>query len=118
MLVAPASESPGARQPAVETTVAAGGLGGSERSASMEDGSETVPVNTAEAAGAVGAEPGVASNAPESRVEKPGVSEEQTALPEASEGMVGPAVQAPSPQVVHPATAEEDEVEEIEHAEP
>ena len=37
-------------------------------------------------------------------------------LPKASEGVVGHAVQPPSPQVVPPAT-EEDEVEEIEHEE-
>ena len=110
------SESPGARQPAVETTAAAGGLGGGERSASVEDGSETVHVNMVETAGAVGAKTGVASNAPESGVEKPAVLE-QTVLPKAPKGVVGHAVRPRSPPVVPPAAAEEDKLEEIEREE-
>ena len=43
---------------------------------------------------------------------------EQTALPEALEGMVGPAIRPLSPQVVPLAVVEEDEVEEIERDEP
>jgi len=38
--------------------------------------------------------------------------------PEASEVMVGPAIRPPSPQVVPPTLAEDDEVEEIEREEP
>ena len=38
--------------------------------------------------------------------------------PEASEVMVGPAIRPPSPQVVPPTSAEDDEVEEIEREEP
>ena len=43
---------------------------------------------------------------------------EQTVLPEALEGMVGPAIRPSSPQAVPPAAAEEDEVEDIEREEP
>ena len=43
---------------------------------------------------------------------------EQTALPGASKGMVRPSIWPPSPRVVPPAIAEEDEVEEIERDEP
>ena len=38
--------------------------------------------------------------------------------PEASEVMVGPTIQPPSPQVVPPTSAEDDKVEEIEREEP
>ena len=38
--------------------------------------------------------------------------------PEASEVMVGPAIRPPSPQVLPPTSAEDDEVEEIEREEP
>ena len=44
--------------------------------------------------------------------------EEQMLPPEALLGMVGPAVRPQSPPTVPQATAEEDEVEEIERAEP
>jgi len=43
---------------------------------------------------------------------------EQTVLPDASESMVRPTIRPPSPWVVPPAIAEEDEVEEIEREEP
>ena len=70
------------------------------------------------AAGSSGAEARVSHATPESRTEKPTVLREQTALPELSEGVVRHAIRPLSPQVVPPATAEEDEVEEIERAEP
>ena len=54
----------------------------------------------------------------ESGVEKLSAPKEQTALPDASEGMVGPAIRPPSPQVVPSAAIEEDEVEEIVRDEP
>ena len=38
--------------------------------------------------------------------------------PEASEVMVRPTIRPPSPQVLPPTSAEDDEVEEIEHEEP
>ena len=46
------------------------------------------------------------------------MSKEQTVLPEALAGMVGPAIQTLSPWVVPPAIVEEDEVEEVGREEP
>ena len=112
------SESPGARQSAGEITVAIGGLGDGEGSASSADGLVTLLGATAEATGAVRTETEVAGEVPESRAAKPTAAEDQTAPPEALPGMVGPAVRALSPQVVPPTTAKEDKVEEIEHDEP
>jgi hypothetical protein len=77
-----------------------------------------VPGDMTEAAGAMGAKAMVVGDVSESRVEKPAVPEEQTTLPEASEGVVRHTIWPSSPQVVPPAAAEEDEVEEIERKEP
>ena len=82
------------------------------------DGSAAVPEATTGTIGSSGAEAGVVGDAPESGAVKPVVPEGQTSLPEASQGMVGAAVRPRSPPVVPRATAEEDEVEEIERAEP
>ena len=117
MPAAPVLESPGAQQPAEESTATADGLGGGERLASMVDGSVTVPGATAKAAGSSRAEAGVAEATPEARAEKPVVPKEQTTLPEASKDVVGHIVRPRSPLVVPPAVAEEDEVEEIEREE-
>ena len=54
----------------------------------------------------------------ESRAENLAAPKEQTTLPDALEGMVGPAIRPPSPQVVPPAATEEDEVKEIMRDEP
>ena len=113
----PVLESLGARWHAEESTAATDILSGGEKLASMTDGSMSVPGATAEAAGSSGAEAGVADAALESKAEKPMVPEEQTTLPEVSEGVVGHAMQPPSPLVVPPATEEEDGVEETEHEE-
>ena len=118
MLVAPVSKSPGARQPAEESTATADGLGGGERLVSTADGSAIVPGATVEATRSSGAKAGVVDTALESEAEKLMVSKQQTMPPEASEGVVGHAVQPPSPLVVPPATTEEDKVEEIEREEP
>ena len=74
------------------------------------------PEATATAARSSEAEARAAESMPESRAERPMVSEEQAALSETSEGMVGCVVWPLSPQVVPPAV-EEDEVEEIEREE-
>ena len=111
--------SPGARQPAEESTTAIGGLGDGERSASVEDGSATIPKATTGTAGPSGAEAGVANEAIESGSARPLAPEELTVPPKASQGMVGPAVWPHSPPAVSPTTVEEeDEVEEIVRAEP
>ena len=118
MSAAPVPESTRARQPEEESTAAAGGLGGSEQLAPAADKSATIPKATARTVRSSGAEVGVAGDTPESRAAKPVAAEEQTAPPEASPGMVGPAVRPWSPPMVPRATTEEDEVEEIERAEP
>ena len=84
-----------------------------------EDGSATISKATAGSVGPSGAEVGVADDAPESGSMEPVAPKELTAPPEASQGMVGPAVRPQSPSVVPPAAAEkEDVVEEIVRAEP
>ena len=101
-------------------------LGGLQRSqplllanlAPTADGSAMMPRATVETAGSLAANAGYAGATPESGVAKPVGPEKQLAPPEASQGVVGPAVQPRSHPVVPPATVEEDEVEEIEHEEP
>ena len=117
MPVDPVLKSPGARRPVEESTAAADELGGRERLASTADEPVVVPGATARATGSLEVEAGVADTMSESRAEKPVVPEEQTALPEASKGMVGQAVRPSSPLVVTPAVVKEDEVEEIEREE-
>ena len=78
----------------------------------------TVPEATAEATGSSAMNAGDADAAPESRAAKPVAAEEQTVPLEASPGMVEPAVRPRRPPMVPRATAEEDEVEEIERAKP
>ena len=82
------------------------------------DGSTAVLEAMAGTTGSLGAEARVADDAPEFGGVKPVAPEGQTTLPEASQGMVGPTVRPRSPLVMPRATAEEDEVEEIERAEP
>ena len=65
--------------------------------ASTADGSAAAPEATAGTAGSLGAEAGVVGVTLESRAEKPTVPEEQTTPPEVSEGVVGHAIQPPSP---------------------
>ena len=101
MLVDPILESPSARQHARESIAAPGALGGSDRLSTTTNESAIAPSATAE-----------------SGAENLAVPREPTALPNASEGMVGPAIQPPSPQVVPSAAIEEDEVEEIVRDEP
>ena len=97
----PILESPGARQHTEEPNAALGRLGGSKRVSTMANESAAAPSATAE-----------------SRAENLAVPREPTALPDALEGMVGPAIRPLSPQVVPPAATEEDKVEEIECDEP
>ena len=118
MPVDPILESPGARQHGGEAIAAVGGLGGVKRLSSTANESVTAPSATAGTVGSSRVEAIVTSVAPKSGAENLAMPKEQTALPEASEGMVGPAIRPPSPQVVPPATVEEDKVEEIECDEP
>ena len=101
MPVDPILESPSARQHARESIAAPGALGGSDRLSTTTNESAIAPSATAE-----------------SGAENPAVLREPMALPDASEGMVGAAIRTPSPQVVPPATTEENEVEDIIRDEP
>lgn len=101
-----------------ESTSPSTRLGGDERLVPMADESVAAFEATADNAGSSGVEAVVVGITPKSRAEKPVVLEEQTALLEVSEGMVGPGNQPPSSQVVPPAAVEHDEVEEIERNEP
>ena len=83
-LATPIPESPRPQQPEEESPAAAGRLGGGEQLALAVDESATIPKATAGTVGSSGAEVGIASDAPESRVVKPMVPEGQTSLPEAS----------------------------------
>ena len=118
MPVDPILESPGARHHVREPIAAVGGLGGDEHLTSTANELTIAPSATAGTAGSSGVDTLVTSVTPKSRAKNLAVPKEQTALLEASEGMVGPAIRPPSPQVVPLAAAEEDEVEEIEHDEP
>ena len=80
MPVDPIVESPSAPKQVGEPITATGGLGGSERLSTMTNESATAPSAMAE-----------------SRAEKLAAPKEQTVVPDASEGMVGPAIQPPSP---------------------
>ena len=101
MPVDPILKSLSARQHAGEPIAAPCGLGGGERLSTTTNESATAP-----------------SAMVESRAEKLSTLKEQTTLPNASEGMVGPAIRPPIPQVVPLAAIEEDEVEEIVRDEP
>ena len=91
-LTDPILESQGVQQPAEESTAATDALDGSERLAAMADRSATKPMAIAEAAGSSKAVAGVANIASESMADKPVAPKEQTALPKASEGVVGHAI--------------------------
>ena len=116
VLADPIPKSSGARRPTEKSTKAVDELGDGEQLVLTVDEPAAVPRAMAGAAGSLEAEVGVADAVSESRVEKSVVPEEQTALPKASDGMVGHAVWPPNPLVVPPAM-EEDKVEEIEHEE-
>ena len=80
MRVDPILESPSAREHAGEPIDAPGRLGGSKRLSTTANESATAP--------SAMAKPGA---------EKPSTPKEQTTLLDALEGMVGPAIQPPSP---------------------
>ena len=64
------------------------------------------------------AETAAVVDAPKAKDATPSMAEEQTSSPRGMPGVVGAAVRPQSPPVVPQATAEEDEVVEIEHAAP
>ena len=85
-------ESPGARQHAGEPIAAVGGIGGGEQLLSTMNEPATTPSAMAGAVGSSRVEVVVTSVAPKSGAENLAVPKEKTALPEALEGMVGPAI--------------------------
>ena len=89
-------ESPSVWEHAGEPIAAPGGLDGRKRLPTMANESMTAP-----------------SVMVESGAKKLSAPKEQTAVPDTSEGVVGPAIRPPRPQVVPPAATEEDKVEEI-----
>ena len=113
----PVSESPGVQRPLEESTADADELGGRERLASVADEPMAMPRAMVGTTRSSDVDAGVVDAASESGAEKPMVPEEQTMLPEVSEGVVGHAVRPLSPLVVPPATEEEDKVEEIKREE-
>ena len=92
------SASLGSRQPAEESNTVVGGHADGERSASTEDESVTIPEAMVGTVQPLGAEAGVAGDAPESGSMELVAPEELTVPPEASQGMVGPAVRPCSPR--------------------
>ena len=114
----PILDSPGARQHVGEPINAVGGLGGGEQLSSTANESTTASSVMAGTTGSSGVEVVVTGIMSESRAENLAVLKEQTTLPEASEGMVGPTIRPPSPQAVPLAAAKDDKVEEIEREEP
>ena len=104
-------ESPSTHQFAEDSTTTADGVRGGEWLATTADESTTRATESFEA------EAGATNIMPESRVQRPASSEEQTTCPEMPQGVVGRFMQPPSPQGVPPAVEEEDKVEEIEREE-
>ena len=94
-------ESPSVREHTGEPIAAPGELPGGERLPTMASKSATAPSTTVEKG-----------------VKKLSESNEQTAVPDSLEGMVGTAIRPSSPKVVPPTAMEEDEVEEIIRDEP
>ena len=94
-------ESLSAREHTGEPIAAPGELPGGERLPTMASKSATAPSTTVEKG-----------------VKKLSESNEQTAVPDSLDGMVGTAIRPPSPKVVPLAAMEEDKVEEIMHDEP
>jgi len=95
--VDPILESLGARRSAEESTAATSKLSGGEKLASTADESAPVSKMTTETAGSSGAEAGATDAMSAFGAERPAVSEEQAALSEVSEGMVGHIIRPPSP---------------------
>ena len=91
-MVDPILESPGARQHTGEPIAPVGGLDGGEQLSSTANEPAAAPSATAGAAGSSGVEAVVSSVEPESGAKNLAVPKEQTTLPEASEGMVRPAI--------------------------
>ena len=98
MPVDPILESSGARQHAGEPIVAVSRLGGGEQLLSTVNESAIAPSATAGTTGSLGVEAVVTGIASGSRAKNLVTPKDQTAPPEALEGMVGPAIRPLSPR--------------------
>ena len=110
-------ESSGARRFVKDSTTAADGVGGGERSATTMGDSTKTPGATARATESLKAEARATEAMPESGAQGPTASEEQATHPEMPQGVVDRFMRPPSSQGAPPAVEEEDEVEEIEREE-
>ena len=115
---APIPESLSARQPEERSAAAAGGPGDGEPLAQTTGASATATEATTENVGTLEAEAAAIADAPDAKEATPTTVEVQLAPPVATLGVVRAAVRPQSPPVVPQATAEEDEVVEIERAVP
>ena len=114
MPTAPIRESPSARQTEDGLAAAASGPGDGESLAHTIGASAT----TTENVDTLEAETAADVDVPAAKETTPSMVEEQLAPPAAMPGVVGATVRPQSPPMVPQATAEEDEVVEIERAEP
>ena len=118
MTAAPIQESSSVRRAEDEPAVAPSSPGDGESLAHMMGASATTTVATTEKVVTLEAETAAVVDAPEAIDATPSTAVEQTSSPAGMLGVVGAVVRPRSPSVVPQATAEEDEVVEIEHAAP
>ena len=118
MPTAPDWESPSARQTEDGPAAAASGPGDGESLAHTTGASATATEAATEKVDTLEAETTAVVDALEAKDATPSMAEEQPSPPAAMPGVVGAAVRPQSPLVVPQATAEVDEVVEIERAAP
>ena len=118
MTTAPVRESPSARRTEDGPAAAPSRPGDGESLAHTTSASATATSAATEKAIAMEAETAAVVDAPEAIDATPSTAVEQTSSPTGMLGVVGAAVRPRSPPMVPQATAEEDEVVEIEHAAP
>ena len=118
MTSAPVQESPSARRTEDGPAAAPSRPGDGESLAHTTGASPTATVATTEKVNTFEMETAAVVDALEVKDATPSTAEEQTSSPAGMPGVVGAAVRPQSPLVVPQATAEEDEVVEIERATP
>jgi len=118
MPTAPIRESPSAQQTEDGPAAAASGPGDGESLAHTTGASATATEATTKKVDTLEAETAAVVDAPEAMDATPPTAEEQTSSPAGMPGVVGAAGRRRSPPEVPQATAEEDEVVEIERAAP
>ena len=118
MTTAPVQESLSARRTEDGPTAAPSRPGDGESLAHTTGPSATATEATTERVDTLEVETAAVVDAPEAKDVTPSTAEEQTSSPAGMPGVVGAAIRPQSPPVVPQATAEEDEVVEIECAAP